>query len=102
MPIPSVDVVTGIVTNGPIEVDEAFRWTCSEFSANITVTALPAPWFTPNPASFTAPDGSATVTAVLISPVGEEWSWTASGVEVAPGARVAVGDALAKHSKKAS
>jgi hypothetical protein len=53
MPIPSVDVVTGIVTNGPIEVDEAFRWTCSEFSANITVTALPAPWFTPNPASFT-------------------------------------------------
>jgi hypothetical protein len=42
------------------------------------------------------------VTAVLISPVGEEWSWTASGVEVAPGARVAVGDALAKHSKKAS
>jgi hypothetical protein len=53
MPIPSVDVVTGIVTNGPIEVGEAFRWTCSEFAANITVTAQPAPWFTPNPALFT-------------------------------------------------
>jgi hypothetical protein len=42
------------------------------------------------------------VTAVLVSPVGEEWSWTASGVEVAPGARIAVGDSLTKHTKKAS
>jgi hypothetical protein len=28
MPTPSVDVITGIVTNGPIREGEEFRWTC--------------------------------------------------------------------------
>ena|ERR1700728_620260 len=103
MPIPSVDVVTGIVTNGPILEGEPFRWTCVEFSANITVTAqsAPDPWFTPSPASFIAPDGSATVIPLAMSPIGG-WSWTASGVQVNAGAHVVVGENLTKHSKKAS
>jgi hypothetical protein len=103
MPIPSVDVVTGIVTNGPLRESEPFRWTCVEFSANITVTAQPAgnPWFTPNPASFTAPDGSATAVPISLSPVGG-WSWTASGVQINAGVHVVVAESLSKHSKKAS
>jgi hypothetical protein len=105
MPMPSVDVVTGIVTNGPIREGEAFRWTCIEFSGNITVAAqlMPdgQPWFSPSPTSFTAPEGSATVTTVSVSPVGG-WSWTASGVQVAPRARVMVDAPFPKHAKKAS
>ncbi len=66
MPIPSVDVVTGIVTGGPLQEGEPFRWTCSELSGTITVTAQPTadPWFTPNPGSFTAPDRSAIVVPI--------------------------------------
>lgn len=104
MPMPSVDVITGIVTNGPIEIGEAFRWTCAEYTGNITVTAqlMPngEPWFIPSPASFTAPDGSATVTAV--GPAGR-WTWTAIGVQVDPGAKVWVVDAsFPEDAKKAS
>lgn len=80
MPMPSVDVVTGTVTNGPIKEGEQFEWTCSEDSGDIKVTAqvMPGgkPWFSPSPASFTAPSGSATVTAEGVSLGG--WSYTAN------------------------
>jgi hypothetical protein len=103
MPIPSVDVITGIVTGGPIVEGEPFRWTCIEFSGPIQVTAqiMPdgQPWFSPSPTSFTAPDGSATVIAV--GPIGR-WTWTAGGVQVNPGAHVVVEASSSKHAKKAS
>jgi hypothetical protein len=103
MPMPSVDVITGIVTNGPIREGEAFQWTCIECSGNISVTAqiMPngEPWFTPSPTSFTAPSGSATVTDV--GPVGR-WTWTGGGVQVDPGAHVDVEAGAPKQVKKAS
>ena len=76
-----MDVVTGHVTNGPIRDGEEFQWTCSECAAGtIQVTAelmgSGNPWFSPSPASFTAPGGSATVTAEGISLTG--WSYTAN------------------------
>jgi hypothetical protein len=78
--VPSVDVVTGAVTDGPIKSGHEFKWTCSEDSGNISVTAqnMPGgdPWFSPSPASFTAPGGSATVTAEGVSLTG--WSYTAN------------------------
>jgi hypothetical protein len=103
MPTPSVDVITGIVTNGPIREGEEFQWTCIEFSGPIRVTAqvMPdgKPWFSPSPTSFTAPDGSATVIAA--APIGR-WTWTASGVQVDPGAHVVVEASISKQAKKAS
>ena len=80
MSTPSVDVVTGVVTDGPIKDGHEFVWTCSEDSGNISVTAqlMPGgkPWFSPSPASFTAPSGSATVTAEGESVLG--WTYTAN------------------------
>jgi|GEM_PF-1443277 hypothetical protein len=81
MPTPSVDVVTGHVTNPPIDDDQPFVWTCSENTGTITVTAqnMPGgkPWFTPSPISFTAPGPSAQVTPKGVSPLGG-WSYTAN------------------------
>src|SRR6202047_4793919 len=79
MPTPSVDVVTGHVTNSPIDDGHPFVWTCSENTGSITVTAqnMPGgkPWFTPSPISFTAPGPSAEVTPKGVSPP-RGWSYT--------------------------
>lgn len=80
--MPSVDVVTGQVTNGPIKNGQQFQWTAANSSGNITVTGedMPSngdPWFSPSPTSFTAPSGSATVTAKGVSPPAG-WSYTAN------------------------
>jgi hypothetical protein len=81
--MPSVDVVTGDVTNGPIMDGEEFQWTCSEDRGTVYVTAQLTPggkpWFTPSGSdtSFTAPSGSFTVTAQEVSPIAG-WSYTAN------------------------
>ncbi len=99
MPMPSVDVVTGAVTNGPIKDGEEFQWTCSEDSGDIKVTAqlMPGgkPWFSPSPASFTAPGGSATVTAEGASVTG--WTYTAN-VET-DNARIQVDSSMGTHQR---
>jgi hypothetical protein len=81
MPTPSVDVVSGQVTNPPIEDGQPFVWTCPENTGSISVTAqdMPGgkPWFTPSPISFTAPGPSAEVTAKGVSPPGG-WSYVAN------------------------
>ncbi|MGB8580014.1 MAG: hypothetical protein WCD47_04280 [Candidatus Sulfotelmatobacter sp.] len=100
--IPSVDVVTGTVTDGPIKDGESFKWTCSEDSGDIKVTAqlMPGgnPWFSPSPASFTAPSGSATVTAEGMSVGG--WSYTAN--VNTDGAKIRVDSSMPKPHAKAS
>jgi hypothetical protein len=82
--MPSIDVVTGAVTDGPIVVGEEFQWTCSECSGNVYVIAQDmggglGPWFTPSgtDASFTAPGGSVTVTAKGVN-IGTGWTYTAN------------------------
>jgi hypothetical protein len=95
MPTPTVDVITGNVTNGPIRVGEQFEWTCSsvreptDIGVHAAAMGNGQPWFSPSPASFTGPSGSALVTAEGASPVGG-WSWTATGVNVNASARVNV------------
>src|ERR1700722_5438714 len=63
MPTPSVDVVSGQVTNSPIEDGQPFVWTGADDTGSISVTAqdMPGgkPWFTPSPISFTAPGPNA-------------------------------------------
>jgi hypothetical protein len=96
---PSVDVVTGHVTNPPIQDGHEFTWTCSEDSGDIEVTAqlMPGgkPWFSPSPASFTAPNGSATVTAEGASVLG--WSYTAN--VTTDDAKIQVDSSMGLHQK---
>jgi len=93
MPTPSVDVITGTVTNPPVELDESFEWTCSEAAQGTSITVIAQlmpdgnPWFSPSPTpAFTAKTGSVTVTAKGLG----DWGWTATGVNVNAGARVHV------------
>ena len=79
MVMPTVDVATAVVTNGPIKVGEQFEWTCVECApgSNITVTAQNTPngepWFIPSPISFTAPGLSSPVTLEGVSPETGWW-----------------------------
>jgi len=92
---PSVDVISGNVTNGPVHSGHTFVWTCSAAPSGtrITVTArnMPTgqPWFQTSPVTFTTPSASAQVTAEAPSPIGG-WTWTAYGVNVSQGAHVNV------------
>lgn len=88
--MPTVDVMTG-AASGEIKVNTQFEWNCPEAAqgTSITVTAqiMPNgnPWFSPSPTpAFVAKTGSVTVTANGVG----SWSWLATGVVVAGGARV--------------
>ena len=104
MPTPTVDVITGNVTNGPVKSGQTFEWTCSQAANNTAITVyannMPSgkPWFQYGAAgqvSFTTPSASAPVTAEAISPIGG-WKWTASGVVVGNGAHVNVSGSVPK------
>ncbi|HXJ88069.1 MAG TPA: hypothetical protein VMS18_14705 [Candidatus Binatia bacterium] len=93
--IPSVDVSSGNVTNGPIHSGQTFVWTSSAASGTaITVYArnMPTgqPWFQSSPVTFTTPSASAQVTAEAAG----AWTWTAKGVNVNNGAHVNVSSTL--------
>jgi len=71
MPTPQVNAQTGVVTNGPIYVNQVFDWV-----SNVACT-VSAPvgdlWFSPSPASITIPPGKVQVTATLAN---EAPGWT--------------------------
>ena len=99
MPMPSVDVVTGVVTNGPIKDGEEFQWTCSEDSGDIKVTAQLMPGGKPSgsaPVPLPSPrPGKRTVTAEGASVTG--WTYTAN-VET-DNARIQVDSSMGTHQK---
>ena len=93
MPVlPTVDITTGTVSNGPIKLGEQFQWTTTANDSNISVHAPVAPnsqWFSPNPTpSFNGP-GNVTVTATMTSGA-NGWSYTATNINVNANARVHV------------
>ena len=104
MPTPSVDVITGTVTNGPIKAGETFEWKCADCSGSVYATAgmMPTghPWFTPNPSdTFTAPGGSATVTA---EGVNDSPGWAYGSNVNTDGAKIKVSSSVRAEEKKAS
>lgn len=103
--MPTVDVETGAVSNGPVRSAHTFEWTCSEAPSGTTITVyannMPsgAPWFQNSSGkgeiTFTTPNASASVTAESMSPPGG-WKWTAQGVNVDAGAHVNVSGTVPK------
>jgi hypothetical protein len=76
--MPSVDISSGTVSGGTIQVGHTFEFSTSATgSISVTVPDNGA-WFSPSPASFTGP-GSVTVTAELASQTG--WGFGVTGME---------------------
>jgi hypothetical protein len=85
---PQVDVSTGKVVLGTLEVNQPFEFTIpSAASTNITVTAQnsnvqPYQWFTPDPATITAGSTSVTVEATEASPPAGWLTYSVKGMNV--------------------
>jgi hypothetical protein len=83
--LPSVDISSGVVQNGPIVVGDPFLFTTSSAEAidGITVSAASQDWFSPYLFTFNSPgDGTpvqVTVTAELSNPTG--WSFNVTGMD---------------------
>lgn len=88
--LPSVDISSGTVRNGPIEVGHQFEFSTSTQANNIGVSApVNQPWFSPDSFSFNGP-GSFTVTAELASIGG--WGYGVTGMNRSnPNPRIPVG-----------
>jgi hypothetical protein len=90
-PMPTIDVVSGVVTNPPVKVNQPFAWTTSS-SGPILVYAQKMgngqPWYTPSPppnaSGFTGPatgplaDGSNVVTAGNTVSPPSGWGYTSN------------------------
>jgi len=76
--MPSVDISSGTITNGPVVVNQEFQWSTSATAPNCEVTAEVQNWFEPTPCSVIGP-GSSTVTAKLSSITG--WTFGVTGLD---------------------
>jgi hypothetical protein len=85
---PQVDVSTGNVSLGDLEIDHNFEFTIpTAITKNVTITPenssiKPYQWFTPNPATITAGSTSVTVEAVEASPAGGWLTYSVTGMNV--------------------
>ncbi|MGA8270881.1 MAG: hypothetical protein WB919_04925 [Candidatus Sulfotelmatobacter sp.] len=80
--LPSVDISSGILSDGPIKVGHEFNFSTTATADNISVTVPTGPnsaWFSTSPAVFNGP-GSVTVTAELAS-IGEGWGFGVTGID---------------------
>jgi hypothetical protein len=90
-PIPSVDISSGEITNGPIVVDQTFQWSTNAVAPNCKVAAQAQNWFAPTPCPVNGP-GSTTVTAKLASVTG--WTFGVTGLDRSNGnPKIPVGSA---------
>ena len=76
--MPSVDISSGAISDGPLVVNQEFQWSTSSYAPDCKVTAEVQNWFEPTPCSVVGP-GSSTVTAKLASITG--WTFGVSGLE---------------------
>ncbi len=110
MPMPTIDIATSKVSNGPIYEGEQFAWTTSASVSDIQVYAQimqnGQPWFTPNqnpfngPATGPLPDNSNVVTAAdAVSPA-SGWTYTCPSIFQGEG-HVVVIETIHKRKRKA-
>jgi hypothetical protein len=79
--LPSVDISSGVLSDGPIVVGHQFKFSTTTTANNIEVTVPIGPnsaWFSTSPAKLDGP-GSVTVTADLAS-VGLGWGFGVNGM----------------------
>jgi hypothetical protein len=87
---PKVNISTGVVTNGPIYVNQQFQFVSASTTETCTVIAPPSQqWFSPSPCPVSPNPGYATVTAKLPNPAG--WTYSVTGcIQANPNPRVPV------------
>lgn len=79
---PEVDVQTGLVTNGPLVVNQQFVWVNRSSVACSVSTGSGQQWFSPDPLTVSAASGGNTGTATATATTAGNFTYTSPCLEV--------------------
>jgi hypothetical protein len=73
--LPEIDVQTGLITNGPIYVNQQFAWVKSSQGTCSVTTGSNPQWFSPDPVTVPAASGGNTGTVVVTATAVGTFTW---------------------------
>ena len=88
---PEIDVQTGLVTNGPIYVNQQFKWVNRSSIVCSVSTSPTAQWFSPDPVSVPAASGGNTGEATGTATAAGTWSYSSPCLELGNNPKIPIG-----------